>query len=116
MGPDELMVVYEAEGLVRCGAQEIVQGAARAHPPGATSSSTGRHAERLGQPDGDLYLSYGVFPQPDVTAEECRAEALAIGNLVTRSLEGNGLRVDWDGTLAKRIHVVDLDWRRRLPD
>lgn len=115
----------EASGVVarmsftccqNCGAHEIVDGV----PPGVSPRGYvffhQQDAERLGEPDAALYLSYGVFPQRDVTAEECQAEALAVGNLVTHTLVANGLRVDWDGTLAKRIHVVDLDWRRRLPD
>ncbi len=115
----------EASGVVarmsftccqNCGAHEIGDEV----PPGASPRGYvffhRQDAERLGEPDAALYLSYGAFSGPDLTAGLHEAEALAVGNLVTHTLEANGLRVDWDGTLAKRIHVVDLDWRRRLPD
>ena len=115
----------EASGVVarmaftccqNCGAHEIGDEV----PPGASSRGYvffhRQDADGLGKPHAALFLSYGAFSDLELTAEEYDAEALAVGNLVTRTLEANGLRVDWDGSLSKRIHVVDLDWRRPLPD
>jgi hypothetical protein len=36
----------------------------------------------------------------------------AIGQEVAAALRGEGLRVDWDGTVARRISVA-MDWQRR---
>jgi hypothetical protein len=65
-----------------------------------------------------LYFDYGAWT-PDGTAfadeEAYRAAATSIGQEVARTLEAAGLRVSWDGNLARRICIVDVDWRRRLP-
>lgn len=72
-------------------------------------------AERLTEPGAYLYLSYGAFCGPMTSDVEGRKASEEIGRLVTRYLEAHGLQVDWDGTIAQRIRLYDLDWRRRLP-
>lgn len=52
-----------------------------------------------------LYLNYGAV-------QENEAAAVAIGKEIAASLKQQGLQVDWDETLAKRIGVK-LDWKRR---
>jgi len=31
------------------------------------------------------------------------------------ALTAQGLAVEWDGTASQRVHVTDLDWRKRVP-
>jgi len=52
-----------------------------------------------------LYFNYGA-------TEKGREAALRIGNEIAKALRSQGLQVDWDGTLEKRIKV-NLDWKRR---
>lgn len=54
-----------------------------------------------------IYLSYGAV-EPGVENSE------AIGREIAAAMQGQGLTVNWDGVLAKRIGVP-LDWKRRLP-
>jgi predicted esterase len=58
---------------------------------------------------GDIYLSYGARV-PD--GEGYEAAAVAIGREVAATLQAEGLEVDWDGSLDRRIGV-GIDWRRR---
>ena len=88
-------------------------------------------AEQL-QPGGsDLFLAFGAFgPVPtldpalverahdgdDAARQEAITQSeLTVARRVVSALERHGLRVDWDGTNAKRIRVESLDWRKRLP-
>ncbi len=52
-----------------------------------------------------LFLNYGAI-------QDGEAAALGIGNEISAALKRQGLKVDWDGTWAKRIGVR-LDWKRR---
>jgi hypothetical protein len=72
-------------------------------------------AEGLAEPDPYLYLCYGAFCGPMNRDVEGRKASEEIGRLVVRYLEAHGLQVDWDGSIAQRIRLLDLDWRRRLP-
>lgn len=35
---------------------------------------------------------------------------------ITCALDAQGLRYDWDGDTGNRIKVIDMDWRRPLPE
>jgi hypothetical protein len=64
-----------------------------------------------------LYFDYGAFGDdaqfPD--RESYATAAIVIGHEIVHALEAAGLRVEWTGDLGRRIRVVDLDWRRRVP-
>ena len=57
---------------------------------------------------GGLFLAFGPVDPKD---EETKGPE--IGIIVREEIERVGLKVDWDGTLNKRIHVPDLVWQRR---
>ncbi|MGH8061206.1 MAG: DUF6891 domain-containing protein [Pseudoxanthomonas sp.] len=62
-----------------------------------------------------LYLDYGAAGDDDDDDEdgnENERAALRIGHEVAEALRRQGLKVDWDGTLSRRIRVR-LDWKRR---
>lgn len=54
-----------------------------------------------------VYLSYGSVLKGE-------GPAVDIGRKITEAMRAHGLKVTWDGSLLKRIHVA-LDWKRRLP-
>lgn len=67
-------------------------------------------AERLADPDAELYLAFGSFDRPvSETADE------AIGRDVAAAITRAGLPVDWSGTAESRIVLRPITWRRRLP-
>jgi hypothetical protein len=88
-------------------------------------------AERLAYPGEPLYLAFGGFGYyPDLPEEikeqiragdkEVRQQAIneserRIAATTVDVLRAHGLSVEWDGTDAARIKVVDLDWRKKLP-
>jgi hypothetical protein len=53
-----------------------------------------------------VYLSYGSVLKGE-------RPAVDVGHQIARAMRARGLRVTWDGSLSKRIHVA-LDWKRRL--
>ena len=64
-------------------------------------------ADLLRAADGDdLLLSFGE-PHGDPDG------GLHVGRLVRDALEADGFTVRWDGTLAERIAVADLNWQWR---
>ncbi|MBT7073120.1 MAG: hypothetical protein HN560_11120 [Anaerolineae bacterium] len=54
---------------------------------------------------GRFNLSYGYI-------ERDQEAAIKIGHEVKEALEKNGFKVEWDGTIRKRITVF-IDWQRR---
>lgn len=54
-----------------------------------------------------VYLSYGSVLQGE-------RPSVDIGHKIVEAMRAHGLKVTWDGSLSKRIHVA-LDWKRRLP-
>jgi len=56
--------------------------------------------------DGSLYLAYGTVGGTD-------EDAVAVGNTIRDTLVENGLTVEWDGQLDKRICITGLDWKKR---
>lgn len=59
-----------------------------------------------------IHLSYATLQEGKAPAVEAAATAMV--REVIGTLERHGLKPDWDGTLAKRVHVP-LDWKRRFP-
>jgi hypothetical protein len=57
---------------------------------------------------GGLFLAFGPVDPRD---EEIRGRE--IGKLVREELERAGLKVEWDGTFAKRMRIPQLVWQRR---
>lgn len=57
---------------------------------------------------GGLFFAFGPT---DSASEE--TEGVRIGNLVREELERAGLKVDWDGTFAKRMSVPNIVWQKR---
>jgi hypothetical protein len=55
--------------------------------------------------DGVLLLAYGA-------CSDVKEEQLAVANEIARTVRENGLQVDWDGSLEKRI-MVRVDWKKR---
>jgi hypothetical protein len=55
---------------------------------------------------GTLYLAYGSLSGKD---EDC----VAVGHAIVEAIRAEGLAVDWNGTVSKRICVVRMDWKRR---
>lgn len=96
-----------------CGSGEIADEArVAAVPPHGYVFFHAQDAERLAGAPARLHLSYGAFtPDRDGYADA----ALAVAEQIAAAVRDAGLRVDWDGTLARRIAVPDLAWHRRLP-
>jgi hypothetical protein len=96
-----------------CGSGEIADEARTwEHGPHGYVFFHAQDAERLAQEPALLHLSYGAFT---ADREGYAAAALAVGDQVVTAVRKAGLRVHWDGTLARRIAVPDLTWHRRLP-
>jgi hypothetical protein len=55
---------------------------------------------------GVLYLAYGSISGKN-------EDTLAIGHAIVEAVRGVGLKVDWNGSLDKRICITGLDWKRR---
>lgn len=98
-----------------CGASEIHGEVVPGTAPRGYVFFHQQDADGLADPEPTLFMSYGAFATEWRDDEEYEQAAVAVGEQVRRALEGNGLRVEWDGTHAMRIGVVGLDWRRRLP-
>lgn len=119
---DRLAIAFdrlESEGLIvrenftccgTCGSYEIrgeiqkaaaagyeVKGHAFYHSQDAEGAAEGQR----------LHLSYGSVDDGD-------AAGVAIGERIAAVLREEGLDVQWDGTIARRIGI-DMEWRRRRP-
>jgi hypothetical protein len=125
---DSAFAELEASGIVArmnftccgtCGAAEIGGEVAEGLSPRGYVFFHMQDADGLvGDEASELFLGYGAWtPDGSAFADEAAyaVAATAIGREIVRTLEAAGLRVSWDGNLARRICVVDLDWRRRLP-
>jgi hypothetical protein len=68
----------------------------------------GQDLERAVRGEG-LILSFGPMdPEMEQT------EGPRVGRIIVEELERRGLRTRWDGTFKERIHVPQLDWKRRF--
>ncbi|MBX9572377.1 MAG: hypothetical protein K2X77_26005 [Candidatus Obscuribacterales bacterium] len=56
--------------------------------------------------EGILYLAYGATDNTDEAA-------IKVARRATEVCQNNGFKVDWNGSLDKRICLVNFDWRRR---
>jgi hypothetical protein len=70
---------------------------------------------RLGESGATLHVSFGAIGTFG-TLEEYEARNLVIATITRDALEDEGLTVRWDGSSAQPIEIVDLDWRRPLPE
>jgi hypothetical protein len=43
------------------------------------------------------------------------AKGVEVGQMVRTALEGEGLKVEWDGTIGKRLCIDAFRWQRRSP-
>lgn len=99
------------------GAEEFMDEMDRAadgsHPPRGYVFYQRRGTEAAIEGHG-LYLDYGAVGDEDDEEDgnENEQAALRIGHEVAEALRRQGLAVDWDGSLSKRINVK-LDWKRR---
>jgi hypothetical protein len=57
---------------------------------------------------GGLYIGFGHLSGDD-------AKGVEAGLVVRAALEREGLNVEWDGTIQKRILVKGFQWQRRSP-
>jgi len=114
---DDVFAALEAKGVISrqhftccgtCGSAEIWDEIEAAHNAGgATRGYAFYHmqdTESAAEGHG-LYLNYGA-------CEEGEEAALGIAREIVAEIEAEGLRVDWDGSIRKRIGV-SLDWKRR---
>ncbi len=56
--------------------------------------------------EGRLYIAYGA-------ADSADESAIVVAEKAAQILKKSGFNVDWDGTLDKRICLVNFNWRRR---
>ncbi len=56
----------------------------------------------------ELFFAFGP-----VDPKEEETKGPKIGRIVREELERVGLKVDWDGTFAKRMSIPNLVWQRR---
>lgn len=92
--------------------EEMDRAADRLHPPRGYVFYQRRGTEAAIDGHG-LYLDYGAAgDDDDEDGNENEQAALRIGHEVADALRKQGLKVDWDGTLSRRIRVR-LDWKRR---
>lgn len=56
--------------------------------------------------EGRLYIAYGAADSNDESA-------ITVAHKAAHILSKHGFNVDWNGTLEKRICLLDFDWRRR---
>jgi hypothetical protein len=54
---------------------------------------------------GSLFLAYGA-------CSDEKATQLEVANEIARTIKENGLRVEWEGSLEKRM-LVKLEWKKR---
>lgn len=56
--------------------------------------------------EGMLYLAYGAVDASDDAARE-------VADSIVELIRAHGFKVDWNGSLDKRICIEDIKWRRR---
>lgn len=70
-------------------------------------------ANRLAYPDATLYIGFDAVIEDagerDRVAQEVAQQAVS-------ELKRQGLQVAWNGSLETRISIVNVNWRRPLPD
>ena len=67
---------------------------------------------RLAYPDATLYLGWDAV---GTTREDYDAATIRLGEEIRAALERQLLTVAWDGTLASRPGVLNINWRKPLP-
>jgi hypothetical protein len=69
-------------------------------------------ANRLAYPNATLFLGWDAV---GTSRDEYDAATIHLGEEIRAALERQGLAVGWDGTLATRPGVLNLNWRKPLP-
>lgn len=69
----------------------------------------GQDAERLAASPAELYIGFDCVSGQD-------RDMVAVGRRIEDALTAQGLTVEWDGTAATRLKVLQVDWRKPLPD
>jgi hypothetical protein len=55
-----------------------------------------------------MYIGFGHLSGDD-------AKGVEVGQMVRAALEREGLKVEWDGTIGRRLYVKGFRWQRRGP-
>jgi len=105
------VIALQNAGYTQSDGYDDVRQEYRAHPRRETVIGYcfyhGQDLERAVHGDG-LYLAFGPIDPKKEAAEGPR-----IGALVAEQLRSQGFDVQWDGTFNQRIHIKNLDWKRR---
>ena len=83
------------------------------HEAGGEPNYTGQRfyteQDQGGALDGaGLYIGFGHLTGDDTKGVE-------VGQLVRSALEHEGLKVEWDGAIGRRLRVSEFRWERRSP-
>lgn len=117
---DRAFEQLENEGIVSrqnftccqtCGHSEIWEEIEQARQERAVSGYVFYHqqdTERACE-EGVLYLAYGATGPEEVNDEA----TIKVARRATEVFQNSGFKVDWNGSLDKRICLLDFDWRRR---
>lgn len=117
---DKLDLVFEqleAEGIVArqnftccqtCGHSEIWEEIEQARQERPVTGYVFYHQQdtERARDEGMLYLAYGACESEDEAS-------IKVARRATELFQNSGFKVDWNGTLDKRICLQDFDWRRR---
>lgn len=114
---DEAFDQLESDGIVArqnftccqtCGHSEIWEEVEQARQDRKVSGYVFFHqqdTERVCE-EGMLYLAYG-------STEEDPNAAIGVADKICQVMKSNGFSIDWNGTLDKRICLLNVQWRRR---
>lgn len=117
---DKLDLVFEqleGEGIVArqnftccqtCGHSEIWEEIEQARQERAVTGYVFYHQQdtERARDERMLYLAYGACDSEDEAS-------IKVARRATELFQNSGFKVDWNGTLDKRICLQDFDWRRR---
>ena len=75
------------------------------NPPRAGVFYHGQDKERGKNGEG-LFLTFGSYAKQDADAD-----SITVGHIIVDVLKAHGFEPEWDGTLSRRIHTGQFDWR-----
>lgn len=87
---------------------QVRQDMEQAEQPVAPSGYVFYHMQdtEMAVEDGTLYLAFGATENADDAA-------IRVAQQISEILRKNGLKVNWNGSLDKRICLTDFNWQRR---
>jgi hypothetical protein len=105
------IIVLQNAGYTQSDGYDDVREEYHAHPQQGTVIGYcfyhGQDLERVVHGKG-LTLAFGpIDPKKEAT------DGPKIGSLIVEQLRSQGFDVQWDGTFNERIHIKNLDWKRR---